>query len=496
MRFKGVLARLGAVLLVVAATGWTPVRAQDAFQQGLDAYLRGEYREALALWQPAAGSGDEVAAFNIGVLYARGLGVDADPAQALRWYRQSALAGYANAQFNLGAAYFNGAGTERNVGQAISWWEKAVEQNHPEAMYNLAVLYRDGEVVEQDKERAAALFGKSAAAGDARAESALEALRGRESRNEETASEPAAPAAGVATPSTSDRNWPGGENPSHWAVQVFAVAEKAAAQRFVIDHELTGTVRIYRAEVEGKTWFKGVSGSYAEADAAKAARDEFARTLPGASPWLRRYRDIQAEAVGAVPVSADTTEGAAGTQAARESLEAPPAGNGAGQDATGADVPDGSEEAASSPATKDSPETPQRAEQGGDDTQAETEPEEDSDDGPSRLIQGQRAFNAQNYDQALEAWQPLAEQGVADAQYGIGFMYESGWGVDQDYSRAYRWYQLAAQQGHVKSQFNLGMLYRNGKGVAQNDALGLYWIQTAADRGDERALNYLKNLNQ
>ncbi len=106
-----------------------------------------------------------------------------------------------------------------------------------------------------------------------------------------------------------------------------------------------------------------------------------------------------------------------------------------------------------------------------------------------------RAFNAQNYEAAFDAWQPLAEQGVADAQYGIGFMYESGWGVEEDFSEAFRWYQLAAQQGHVRSQFNLGVLYREGKGVARNDALGLYWIQTAADGGDDRALNYLQNLN-
>lgn len=118
-----------------------------------------------------------------------------------------------------------------------------------------------------------------------------------------------------------------------------------------------------------------------------------------------------------------------------------------------------------------------------------------SDDGRVALRAGQRAFNAQNYAEAFEAWEPLAEQGVVDAQYGIAFMYESGWGVEKDFSKAFRWYQLAAQQGHVKSQFNLGMLYRDGKGVAQNDALGLYWIQTAADRGDERALSYLQNLN-
>jgi len=115
--------------------------------------------------------------------------------------------------------------------------------------------------------------------------------------------------------------------------------------------------------------------------------------------------------------------------------------------------------------------------------------------GRAALRAGQQAFNAQDYEAAFEAWQPLAEQGVADAQYGIGFMYESGWGMARDFSKAFRWYQLAAQQDHVQAQYNLGLLYRDGRGVARNDALGLYWIQTAADGGDQRARNYLQSLN-
>lgn len=486
--------RLAAVAWLAAAAlcGAAATQAQDAFQQGLDAYLDGEYQAALEHWRPAAESGDAVAAFNIGVLYAQGLGVEVDQAEAVRWYRSSAHAGYANAQFNLGAVYYNGEGTEVNLSQAVSWWERAAEQDHPEALYNLATLYRQGRGVPQDTRRAMKLFNRAASLGDARAQQALAEMGTRAAASDggKPSGEPAA-ADGDARQGSrrAGASAAGGDpladaNPDHWTVQVFAGTEEQAARRFARDHGLTGSLRIYEAEIDGRTWFKGIYGSYADRGAAKAAQGRLARELPGSDPWIRSFRAIQAEAVGEALVmdaarEPSTAASQAPEQGASEPVEAaPPAGTAA---------PSGGGDA---PAVADNNEEPAGDTPGGTaSTGAGTE------GGQTALRKGQKAFNAQNYDAAFESWRPLAEQGVAEAQYGVGFMYESGWGVERDYGKAFRWYQQAAQQGHVKAQYNLGMLYRNGQGVAQNDALGLYWIQTAADRGDERARDYLKELN-
>ena len=40
-----------------------------------------------------------------------------------------------------------------------------------------------------------------------------------------------------------------------------------------------------------------------------------------------------------------------------------------------------------------------------------------------------------------------AEQGYADAQYGLGMMYEDGKGVEQDYVTAHMWFNIAAANG-------------------------------------------------
>ena len=110
------------------------------------------------------------------------------------------------------------------------------------------------------------------------------------------------------------------------------------------------------------------------------------------------------------------------------------------------------------------------------------------------FYKGQKAFIRQDYDIAVQHWAPLAEQGMAKAQYGIAFMLESGWGVVQDFKEAAYWYKLSAQKGHRKAQFNLGRMYVDGRGIEQNEGIGYYWIQSAADLGEERAIEFMRKL--
>jgi len=43
-------------------------------------------------------------------------------------------------------------------------------------------------------------------------------------------------------------------------------------------------------------------------------------------------------------------------------------------------------------------------------------------------------------------YRKAAEQGNADAQFFLGFMYDAGRGVPQDYAQAHMWYNLAASR--------------------------------------------------
>ncbi len=49
---------------------------------------------------------------------------------------------------------------------------------------------------------------------------------------------------------------------------------------------------------------------------------------------------------------------------------------------------------------------------------------------------GVAAYARDDYATALKFWRPLAEQGYAEAQINLGFLYENGQGVPQDYAEA------------------------------------------------------------
>ena len=58
------------------------------------------------------------------------------------------------------------------------------------------------------------------------------------------------------------------------------------------------------------------------------------------------------------------------------------------------------------------------------------------------------AAQSGDYATALREWRPLAEQGVADAQYNLGWMYYKGQGVPQDYVYAHMWRNVVAFNGY------------------------------------------------
>ena len=67
---------------------------------------------------------------------------------------------------------------------------------------------------------------------------------------------------------------------------------------------------------------------------------------------------------------------------------------------------------------------------------------------------GQAAWGRGDYATALSLFRPLAAQGNASAQYGLGVMYKNGQGVVQDYVRAQMWFNLSASNGYPNASKN------------------------------------------
>ena len=82
--------------------------------------------------------------------------------------------------------------------------------------------------------------------------------------------------------------------------------------------------------------------------------------------------------------------------------------------------------------------------------------------------------------EAARWYRAAAEQGVAEAQFSLGFMYEAGSGVPKDADLAALWYRRAADQGNADAQHNLGLLYAHGRGVPKDRAEASRWLERAA----------------
>ncbi len=81
-----------------------------------------------------------------------------------------------------------------------------------------------------------------------------------------------------------------------------------------------------------------------------------------------------------------------------------------------------------------------------------------------------------------------ADQGLADAQASLGFMYSEGRGVAQDAAKAVKWTRLAADQGEAFAQANLGRAYADGTGVPQDFGKAYLWFNLAAANGVSEAV--------
>ena len=81
---------------------------------------------------------------------------------------------------------------------------------------------------------------------------------------------------------------------------------------------------------------------------------------------------------------------------------------------------------------------------------------------------------------AASLFRPLAEQGDAQAQIKLGWMYEKGQGVPQNDQEAVKWYRKAAGQGNAEAQAFLGAMYF--KAVPPDNVHAYMWFELAVQQ--------------
>ena len=96
-------------------------------EEPYEALKRGDFRLAAGLFYPLAEKGDARAQYNLGLLYASGLGVRHDYQAALKWHRLAAGQGHAGAQNELAQMYVKGQGVQPDQVRAYVWYSVAAE---------------------------------------------------------------------------------------------------------------------------------------------------------------------------------------------------------------------------------------------------------------------------------------------------------------------------------------------------------------------------------
>jgi len=104
---------------------------------------------------------------------------------------------------------------------------------------------------------------------------------------------------------------------------------------------------------------------------------------------------------------------------------------------------------------------------------------------------GEEAYKNRDYTTAFSLYCKAAKQGLADAQFNLGYMYARGDGVIKSYEKAVKWYRKAALQEHAVAQNNLGLMYDEGQGVPQSYQEAVKWYHKAAEQGYVTAQNNL-----
>lgn len=82
--------------------------------------------------------GDPQAQYEVGIMWANGVGTRRDAEQALVWFKAAAGKGHPTAQYLLAIAYANGMGTEKDEFQAVQWFFKSADQGNDKALLKLA----------------------------------------------------------------------------------------------------------------------------------------------------------------------------------------------------------------------------------------------------------------------------------------------------------------------------------------------------------------------
>ena len=131
----------------------SPARAD--FNDGVVAYLQGDYDKAFTTMQSLAETSDHgFAQYYIAMMYMKGQGVEQDYKNAGKWFRKASEKNIPQAQYKLGNLYFKGRGVPKDYEYAYVWFSVGAAHEHKlsiNAINKAKTKLSDEELKEADK---------------------------------------------------------------------------------------------------------------------------------------------------------------------------------------------------------------------------------------------------------------------------------------------------------------------------------------------------------
>ncbi len=150
-----------------------PLVGQSVGNLGMTLKLDKKFAEAATVYRTAAEQGNPDAQVYLGLMYAKGEGLDRDPVAAFGWFHKAAEQGIAYGEDRLALMYFTGDGVTKDMAEAVKWYRRAAEQGYASAQGRLGSMYARGVGVTKDSVEAVNWLRKSADQGDILSQIAL-----------------------------------------------------------------------------------------------------------------------------------------------------------------------------------------------------------------------------------------------------------------------------------------------------------------------------------
>jgi len=226
-----------------ASSAW----ASD-YQDGLSAYINGNFELAQQHWLAAANEKDARSMFNLGLLHEQNKLLKSSNDDAVSWYRMAADNGYAPASYHLAQRMFERGGSDD---EAVVLIQRAADQGYAPARRYLGLPV--------------------ASKGVGNFHGVFEASE-----------------LGYQTES-----WINRQQASHWTIQLLAFSEQDQVLSFIADHHLQRKTAYFSEVQNGEALYKLVYGSYKSKDRASFARQNLSPELMRQGPWLRTWESVQ-----------------------------------------------------------------------------------------------------------------------------------------------------------------------------------------------------------